>query len=65
MKIKEIWEDIEILDNIYIPVMKKTFPVFAKDEKTGIIFLRNPEMQFSGGFGLTKGFKYEVELIKD
>jgi hypothetical protein len=61
-KIKDIWEDIEILDNIYIPAINKTYPVFEIEKDK--ILLRDKNNSLTGYFILTKNFSYDVELIK-
>lgn len=61
-KMKDIWNDIEILDFIHITAINKTHTVMeiGKD----VILLRDKDNALNGCFGLTKNFSYDVKLIK-
>lgn len=61
-KVTDIWDNIEILDNIHIPSMKKTYPVFEKSEYA--LKLHDSSMSLNDFWIMTKNFGYDVELIK-
>ena len=62
MKISEQWGNIEVLDNIHIPVINKMYPVLGKTDTH--LKLGDASDIINGFWVMSKNFRYDVEIIK-
>jgi len=62
MKISEQWGNIEVLDNIHIPIINKTYPVYEKTDTH--LKLHDSSDLINGYWVMSKNFRYDVEIVK-
>ena len=62
MKIFEQWNNVEVLDSIYCPIIDKIYPVVEKTDEYRKLSDASDEL--NGFWLMTKKFSYDVAVIK-